>query len=499
MTFRTRISILVALTAALTVAIASVAVYFLVRAQMLGQVDATLRDRLPVAGATQVLIAAAPRAQSGGFQGSVPAGDASPLVGTDCSLGTQPASISGSQLQPKPVTASGQCAGIIQISGLPAPSLGGAGGYLQITDAQGNVGLTPGEPQVLPVSSSDRQIAASGSSNVLFENATVNGTPVRIATTSILGGRAIQVARPLDEVDNVLARLRWILAGICLAVVAVAGLAGRLAARRTMRPVDRLTTATEHVAGTQDLRKRIEEPGRDELGRLAHSFNRMLEALDVSQRTQRQLVADASHELRTPLSSLRTNIEVLARSDKIDTAERDRMLADVLGQVERLSTLVADLIDLARGDEPSSQVRADVPLDEVVTQQVEVARTHYPDLRFRVDASSTVVEGDSQRIGRAVANLLDNAGKWSPAGAEVEVRVDDVEVTVRDHGPGIAPEHVPHVFQRFWRAPEAKHRPGSGLGLAIVQQVARSHGGDVAVETAPGGGALMRLRLGRAS
>jgi two-component system sensor histidine kinase MprB len=495
MSFRTRISVLLAATAVVSVAIASIAVYVLVRAQMLGQVDATLRDRVGSVG-FGVQVFAAP-----GLDGAAAAGSAVPLAGgsigagTGCFLtatGGPQAGTSGAQQQSG--TVSGECPRVL-VSGLVPPPLGGAGGYTQIIDAQGRVALTPGEQQALPVSAQDMQVAASGQPQVILETAVVNGVPLRIATTSILGGKALQVARPLDEVESVLARLRWILAGICLAVLAVAGLGGRLLARRTLRPVDRLMTATEHVAGTQDLRRRIEEPGRDELGRLAHSFNRMLEALDQSQRTQRQLVADASHELRTPLSSLRTNIEVLARADRIDAPERDRMLADVLGQVERLSTLVADLVDLARGDEPSSQVRADVALDEVVAQQVEVARTHFPDVRFSLSAEPAVVEGDPQRIGRAVANLLDNAGKWSPAGAVVEVAVGGAEVTVRDHGPGIAPQHVPHVFQRFWRAPGARQRPGSGLGLAIVQQVALSHEGDVAVESPPGGGALLRLRL----
>jgi two-component system sensor histidine kinase MprB len=116
-------------------------------------------------------------------------------------------------------------------------------------------------------------------------------------------------------------------------------------------------------------------------------------------------------------------------------------------------------------------------------------------VRFTVDARPTVVEGDPDRLARAVANLLDNAGKWSPPGGEVEVHVSGGEVTVRDHGPGIPPEHAQHVFQRFWRAPDARRKPGSGLGLAIVQQVAESHGGEVRVEQAPGGGALLRLRL----
>jgi len=306
---------------------------------------------------------------------------------------------------------------------------------------------------------------------------------------------AVQVARPLDEVDTVLSRLRWILIGICVLGVGVAAVLGRLVARTTLRPVDRLIDTTERVAGTHDLRERIEEPGDGELGRLAHSFNRMLEALGESESMQRQLVADASHELRTPLSSLRTNIEVLARAPQLPPKERDQLLADVTGQLQRLSRLVANLIDLARGDAPTSLVRTDVRLDELTARAVDVARTHFPDVRFAIDARPTVVEGDPERLEGAVANLLDNAGKWSPSGGQVEVQVTQGEVSVRDHGPGIATEHIPHVFDRFWRAPQAREKPGSGLGLAIVRQVARSHGGDVDAGNARDGGALLRLRL----
>jgi len=498
MSFRTRIGILVAATAAVTVAIASVAVYFLVQRQMLDQVDATLRERLgPVGTDTRFVAVQGPSggqvAIAGAGKGvSPPSGLTGPgTVEGGC---TRQAPPGGNDTSPIFCTVR-----VVQVPGLKQPLLGEAGGYTQVISAHGQLGLTPGEPLILPVSRADRQLAAAGGAGLVFENATVAGTHVRIATTALADGAALQVARPLTEVDNVLGTLRWVLVAIFVAVVVVAGALGRLVARRTLRPVDRLMLATEHVAGTRDLRRRIEEPGRDELGRLAHSFNRMLAALDQSERTQRQLVADASHELRTPLSSLRTNIEVLARNRAMDDAEHERLLADVLGQLERLSHLVADLIDLARGDEPISQVRAEVAVDALVAQCAATARAHHPEVRFTVHAEPATVEGDPDRISRAIGNLLDNAAKWSPPGGEVEVGVQragtSAEVTVRDHGPGIATEHVAHVFQRFWRAPEAKAQPGSGLGLAIVQQVAMTHGGEVSVESPPGGGALLRLRI----
>jgi two-component system sensor histidine kinase MprB len=488
MSFRTRLSALVAAAVAVSVVAASVALYFLVRGQMLGEVDAALRDRVT---SVKTFVVNCPAGTSCATALQKVPGD------TSCQLGIAQ-TVPTAQPTPSPQS-SGSICGIsptdaANFRAIPPPPLGGAGGFTQFVTAQGVVILAPGERVSLPVTEADRA-AAAGAPNILFEDATINGTPVRIATAAVGPGQALQVARPLDEVDAVLSRLRWILVGVCIIGVALAAFLGRLVARTTLRPVDRLIGTTEYVAGTQDLRQRITEPGDGELGRLAHSFNRMLEALDESQATQRQLVADASHELRTPLSSLRTNIEVLARAPGLDPQERDRLLGDVQGQLERLSRLVADLIDLARGDAPSSIVHVDVQLDELVAGAVDVARAQFPDVHFAVDAQASVVEGDPGRLERAVANLLDNAAKWSPAGGEIAVGVQGAEVTVRDHGPGVATDHVSHIFDRFWRAPEARQKPGSGLGLSIVRQVARSHGGDVSVEPAAGGGALFRLRL----
>jgi two-component system sensor histidine kinase MprB len=461
LSFRTRLSLLVATAVAVSVAAASAALYLLVSQAMLAQVDQTLRDRVT---ALSPAIAAI---ENRCFPGASQRSSTSPS-GAPC---TKPPG-----------------------STLPQPTLGGPAGYVQFFDATGKVTLVPGERSELPITAADRGLASRGGRDLL-ENATVNGIPVRIVTHATRNHGGIQIAERLDGIEAVLANLRWLLYGVCGAGIALGAVLGRGVARTALRPVDRLMLATEHVADTRDLRRRIDEPGKDELGRLAHSFNRMLEALDASERMQRRLVADASHELRTPLSSLRTNIELLARPNELPPGARDQLLAALLDQVERLTRLVADLIDLARGDEPTRQVRADIRLDEIVAGTAAVARTHFPDVRFVVHSQPTVVAGDANRLSRAVANLLDNAGKWSRPGDEVEVEVGAGTVTVRDNGPGIAPEHVPHVFDRFWRAPEARQKPGSGLGLAIVYQVARSHGGEISVEAAAGGGSRFRLRL----
>ena len=256
----------------------------------------------------------------------------------------------------------------------------------------------------------------------------------------------------------------------------------------------RLDRTAEEVAHTGDLGRRIEVEGRDEVARLAHTFNEMLSALETSQESQRRLVMDASHELRTPLTALRTNIEVLAADDQLDAAGRRRLLGDVTAQLEDLSRLVADVVSLARGAEAADE-REDLRLDALVRRAVERARLHAPGLAFALESAPTQVHCSPGQLERAVGNLLDNAAKWSPPGGTVEVRVRDGEVSVRDHGPGIDPVDLPHVFDRFYRAAAARRTPGSGLGLAIVRQAAEAHGGTVTASAAPGGGALLTLRL----
>jgi two-component system sensor histidine kinase MprB len=340
----------------------------------------------------------------------------------------------------------------------------------------------------------EAQAVGSGHREPFFADREVNGQHVRVYTARGPDGLALQAVRSLEEVDATLSDLRLGLGLVAVAGIVLAALLARLATTAAVRPVAELTGTAEHVARTRDLSRRIEATGDDELGRLARSFNTMLEALESSRRAQRRLVADASHELRTPLTSLRTNLEVLG-DDALAGADRERLRADVVAQLEEFTELVGDLVDLARDDEPRPGCAEPVALDELVAHAVERAGRHAPGVVYTTDLEPAVVSGVPGRIDRAVANLLDNAAKWSPPGASVEVRLRGDELTVRDHGPGIATEDLPHVFDRFYRAASARGRAGSGLGLAIVRQVAEAHGGTVAAEAAPGGGALLRLRL----
>jgi two-component system sensor histidine kinase MprB len=292
----------------------------------------------------------------------------------------------------------------------------------------------------------------------------------------------------------VLRRLRWILVLVCLGGVALAVALGRLVSRNVVAPIAHVSEAARHIAETEDLGRRLEVETQDEVGELATHFNAMLETLERSIASQRQLVADASHELRTPITSLRTNIEVLADAEALPPDERARLLADVEEQITELGMLVADLIELARGDEPNREPE-DVRLDDLVDEAVRRARRHAPGVEFTTHFAPAVVDGTRERLARAVNNLLDNAARHSPPAGPVDVSVGPFGVRVRDHGTGIDPDDLPHLFDRFYRGASARGRPGSGLGLAIVRQVAEQHGGTVRAANAPGGGAEFLLEL----
>jgi two-component system sensor histidine kinase MprB len=389
--------------------------------------------------------------------------------------------------------------------------LGGAGGFVQFVRADGEVvGPDLDQPR-LPFDRAVTDVAA-GERDPFLTTVEVRRRPVRVLTIGLRDDLAAQVARPLDEVEDSLARLRRRLAlGMLLAVALAAGL-GMLVARRAVRPVGRLTAVAEEVAATGDLSRRIalDRAGDgDELARLARTFNGMLANLEQARLAQQQLVADASHELRTPLTSLRTNIEVLAldasatdaaSGDVLSHADRRRLLDDLTVQLDEFGRLVGALVELTRGARPSTAVTR-VRLDEVVDAAVDRARAFAgPDQRIALDADPVTVDGDAERIDRAVANLLDNAVKYG-RGQPIDVRVDRpaggaaARVVVRDRGPGIPDEHRGRVFERFYRAPETRDAPGSGLGLAIVAQVAEAHGGAVDAAPADGDGTVLTLRL----
>jgi two-component system sensor histidine kinase MprB len=438
MSFRRRIAFTAAAAVAIAVTIGSVVAYFVVRDTLLGQIDTSLRNA---------------------------------------------------------------AAGMSFTSRIPEPGLRSSGEalegpvvFMQVTEGDRTIGPPGAGPRRLADRGAVRAVA-DGRRDAFFSNEEVDGVDVRVYVSQQAPGLASQVARPLTEVDGALGDLRLGLGLVAVAGIALAAFLGRLATRHAVRPVTELTEAAEHVARTRDLSRRIEGSGGDELARLATSFNTMLEALDDSRRAQRQLVADASHELRTPLTSLRTNLEVLGSRRELPAGDRERLRTDVVAQLGELTELVGDLVELAREEEPCDEPPETLRLDELVAAAVERARRHRPVVCFTTELEPTLVTGARGRLDRAVANLLDNAAKWSPPDGTVDVRLRGGELIVRDQGPGIAAEDLPHVFDRFYRATAARGRAGSGLGLAIVRAVAERHGGGVTAEPAPGGGALLRLAL----
>ena len=451
MTIRRRLALAAAIAVAVAVAAASLASYIAVRAQLQGDVDDSLRQQVE-------------RVLREGQRALPPPGS----FIRDRRFG-------GPQVYSQLVTAaSGESEG----SG----------------DRGRRRGEQLGEVR-LPVTSRDLEVAA-GTAPAYFWDADIQGVPLRGITAPVASGVAIELARPVDEVQSVLSGL-----GIILLIVTGAGIAagaglGWVVSGRALRPVTAFTAETEALAGAGDLSRRLPVVGGDEIARLATVFNGTLDELESSAEAQRRLVADASHELRTPLASLRANIEVLQQPGDLPPAEQEALLRDVVEQTDELTALVTDIVRAGETTVRDDEAQ-DVRLDEITRAAIERVRRLHPGVTVLEDLSPLVVDGVPERLNRLVANLLDNAVKWSPPGEPIEVTLQGGELTVRDHGPGFTEEDLPHVFERFYRSAEARGKPGSGLGLAIVQQVAQMHGATVAAGNADDDGAIIRVTFPR--
>ena len=347
------------------------------------------------------------------------------------------------------------------------------------------------EGQTLPIGTSEKAVIRG---DLFMTRRTAAGQ--RVLAIHLRNGSTLLISKSLAPTDAVMTKLRWVLLIVGGIGMAVAAVAGGTVTRTGLRPVARLTEAAERVARTDDLRP-IPVFGSDELARLTEAFNMMLRALAESRERQARLVTDAGHELRTPLTSLRTNVELLMASmapgaPRIPETEMSELRADVIGQIEELSTLVGDLVDLAR-DDAGGVVHEQVDVGELVERCMERVRRRRNDIEFDVAVVGWQVYGDAAALSRAVLNLLDNAAKWSPPGGRVSVRLSQVnpshaELVVSDLGPGIPPQERGLVFERFYRSTAARAMPGSGLGLAIVKQVVLKHGGALRIEDTVTGG-----------
>lgn len=352
-------------------------------------------------------------------------------------------------------------------------------------------------PEVLKLKGYQELEVSLGERSQSMRTVTIKGVPHRVVAVRSGPGQALVLVQSMESNRDALERLKIILLLASTAGVLLAGGAGWAVATNGLRPVRRLTAATERVARTAELTP-IKVTGRDELARLTTSFNAMLQALDASQTRQRQLVADAGHELRTPLTSLRTNIELIgqaADSDRPLTADqRHEIMYDVRAQLEELTNLVGDLVELAR-DEPMTRTPEPLDLAEVVIHAVDRVRLRAQTADIQVEVEPWLVIGESQLLERAVTNLLDNAAKWSPQDGVIHVLLRGGALTVTDEGPGIKPADLPHIFDRFYRSSEARTLPGSGLGLSIVKRAAERHGGTVVVSSPPEGGTTFTFTL----
>jgi two-component system sensor histidine kinase MprB len=383
--------------------------------------------------------------------------------------------------------------------GLPTPPLGGSPGYFQIVQSDGTATALRGGSPELPVTAQALTIARSGKGR-FYSSATVHhdGAKFEMEVLTVADPHthtAVQVGLQLTSIDNVLSGLRLTYALVVGGGVLLAGLIGTFVARVALRPINRFSDLTEQVTSALHRPRRLDERGAVELRRLATSFNQTLDALERSIQAQQHLIADASHELRTPMAALRSNIQIFLEADRLPEGERGELQDAILAELDELTKLVSDVLDLARGAAPSEHIEP-VELDMVVREAVTRAQRRAPQLQFDTELEPTVIANAPERVARAVANVIDNASKWSPPDGRVQVSLSEGVLTVRDHGPGFKQSDLGHVFDRFYRADEARRLPGSGLGLAIVRQAAEAYGGSAIASNAPEGGAVVEVVFG---
>jgi len=350
-----------------------------------------------------------------------------------------------------------------------------------------------GAGPALPITGQMREVAAGGTA-AFFTEATIGEDPIRVYVRPLPNQRALVVGVRDDRVLASFERLSWLLAATVIGALVVAAGTAYVAARRGLRPVDRLTTLAETIAHTGNTGVRIPPSNTREINKLGTAFNTMLGELEQSRRQQEQLIADASHELRTPLTSLRTNAAMLKNPD-LEQGSKERITEAVEHELMGMQALVEDLIDLARHEEAPSFTE-EMDFTELVLYCLENAQRRYPAIEWSVEGSGhpILVSGERARIARAMANLLDNAGKFTPAPGHVRLALAvsgrTVTLNVRDTGPGIPEQDLAHVFDRFYRSTNARSVAGSGLGLAVVHNVAKAHQGTAQAHASPTGAHL---------
>ncbi len=332
-----------------------------------------------------------------------------------------------------------------------------------------------------------------------LKNVRLGQEHLRVVTFFVRPGLAGQVARDLSEIDVTLSSLVRRLLVLDLAAILAAGTAGWLIARRLVRPIEHLQEVTESIAKTGKLDSPVKVDGDAEVAGLATSFNAMISALSVSRTQQQRLIADASHELRTPLTSIRTNAEFLQRATALPEDQRLEVLQAVVAEADELSELVRELVELASDQAGSPEQLELARLSEVA--RIVADRMARRSGREIVVASINDIQAKfrPKMIERAISNLVENAVKYAPGTEAIVINVDAMTVSVKDAGPGLAAEDLPHIFERFYRSVGVRNAPGSGLGLAIVAQIADRHNGSVFAKSPQEGGAEIGFTIGEAS
>jgi two-component system, OmpR family, sensor histidine kinase MprB len=475
---RARLGLAAGVAVAVAVIAVAVSAYAGTRSELQGQLDTSLSGLVhPILVNAGVATGPSSGARAEGDQGPPGFGDGAPGFGAhgftrnDCDHG-------------------------LGLDNARGGGFGGPQGYVQLVSAGGSVCLATGETTKLPVDGAVKALARTGTGQYLTDIA-LGGHHLRVLVHGAGGYGAVQVALPLTQVDDALSNQRLLLIIIAAGGIALAALLGALVARTALAPIARFTRQTETIAAHPDRldSERLDVDGGDELARLAQTFNRTLDALERSVQSQRNLVADASHELRTPIATIRANLQLMRDEHLLSAADREALRRDVIDELDELTALVSDVVELARGSKLGGEP-GDVRVDQIVSAAVERTRRRAPALVVSASLEPTLVMGEGDRIARAVTNLLDNAAKYGQSGGAVEVTLAGGALTVRDHGPGFHQEDLPFVFDRFHRARDARSQPGSGLGLAIVRQAAEAHGGFVRAGNAPGGGALLEIGFG---
>lgn len=345
---------------------------------------------------------------------------------------------------------------------------------------------------ILPVDDADEELADKDGS-ARFRTVEIDGSDFRMITEHLSGGGAVQVARSLEESAVLVGVLQTRILAIAAGLAVVAGAVGWVVAQRTTRPLRALTNAVDAVATTRDFSTLVPASGNDEVGRLASGFNRMLGALHQSQEQQRRLVQDSAHELRTPLTSITANVEWLLRAPELDGAARDEALQSIRSELGELNDVMAEIIELAT-DSHEPPLLAAIDIDPLVVEAVEQFRRR-SDREVVMNVASFTVMGDADSLTRAIANLLSNADKYSPAGAAIAVEAGSAGVFVDDSGPGIPEDEQELIFERFYRRDEDRSKPGSGLGLSIVAGIIEQHNGTTVATNSPRGGARVGFFL----